>query len=150
MLELTVQKLGAHPGLRTLAVSRWYRTPPMRGGTALGWFANGVALFDCALSLDDLLATTRALEEASGRRRSRHWGDRTLDLDVLLAAGARREDSSLTVPHPGIAQRSFVLYPLLEVWPDAVDERGLRYADFAEPDMPRPAPIGIMPRPKAR
>lgn len=147
-LERVVHKLHAHPGVRVLRVSRWVRTPPMRGGTASGWFLNAVALVECALPLEDLLAFCIEIEEAAGRRRKRFWGDRPLDLDLVHAEGVVRDDPVLTLPHPGLTRRRFVLEPLLEVWPDAVDPRtGRPWAEHAPAPGPRPARVGVMPRP---
>lgn len=120
-LERAVRQLGAGSGLRLRRVSRWYANPPMRGGTARGWFLNGVALYDVAddASPHAILAHCRALEDAAGRRRARFWGDRPLDLDVLVIEGVTSSDPDLTLPHPGIARRAFVYWPLAEVWPEA-------------------------------
>lgn len=143
-LELVVCRLAVHPGLRLLRASRWYRTPPMRGGTASGWFLNGVALVECGVPLEDLLDFCIGLEASAGRRRQRFWGDRPLDLDLLLAEGVVRDDPRLTLPHPGIAERPFVLQPLLEVWPAARDPRtGTPWADRRPAPGPRPVAVGI-------
>lgn len=147
ILERTVQRLRARPGVRVERVSRWYRTPPMRGGTARGWFLNGVALLEVDLPVDVLLAWFRELEHDAGRRRTRFWSDRPLDLDILLADDLVREDPLLTVPHPGIARRPFVLVPLLEVWPDARDPRsGQRLSELGPAPGPRPVPVGVVAR----
>jgi len=144
-LELAVRRLAAHPGLELLRVSRWYRTPPMRGGTARNPFLNGVALFESALTPDEVLARCVAIEHRAGRRRVSHWGDRTLDLDVLLIESCVIDRPELRIPHPGMAYRSFVMVPLLEVWPDAVDPRtGRRWAESSRPATPRPVPVGIL------
>lgn len=149
-LELTLRQLGATPGLRFLRGSRWYVSPPLTGGTARNWFLNGVGLFESDLDVKQVLARCRRLEEQAGRRRARHWGDRTLDLDVLVADGIRSDDPSLVLPHPAIAQRPFVLLPLLEVWPDAVDARtGRPYRDAPPPPGPRPWPVGVVASPPA-
>lgn len=146
-LELAVRKLHARPGLTVRRTSRWYRTPPMRGGTARGWFLNGAVLLDSALDLDSLLEFCIGLEGLAGRRRSRFWGDRPLDLDLLHAAGVVRDDPWLTLPHPGIARRPFVLEPLLEVWPDARDPRtGRAWADHHPAPGPRPVAVGVPAR----
>lgn len=138
-LERAIRQLDASPDLDLLGVSRWYRTPPMRGGTATGWFLNGVALFEARIAPPELLARCIALETAAGRRRARYWGDRPLDLDVLVAEGWTSDAPDLVVPHPGIAQRSFVWWPLREVWPEAVD---------ALPGPPPPrrgmVPVGVL------
>lgn len=149
-LEVTTRRLAARPGLTLLRSSRWVRTPPMTGGTARGWFLNGVLLFECAAPLETLLRWCRELEERADRRRERYWGDRTLDLDLLLADGVVRDTPELVLPHPGIGRRRFVLEPLLEVWPDAIDPRsGTRLADWPPAPGPRPTLSGILARPRA-
>ncbi len=146
-LELTLRKLASRPGVTLLRASRWYRSPPMRGGTAQGWFLNGVALVECAIPLEDLMALCVALEVGAGRRRTRYWGDRVLDLDVLHADGVIRDDPRLTLPHPGIADRPFVLEPLCEIWPDATDPRtGVPYASRSPAPGPRAVPVGVPAR----
>lgn len=141
-LERAVRRLGAGEGMRLLRGSRWYLNPPMRGGTARGWFLNGVALFDTTLAPHDVLARCRALEDEEGRRRARHWGDRPLDLDVLVYEGVTSDDPTLRLPHPGISRRPFVWWPLHEVWPEVAR---------ALPDDPPPprgmVATGILARP---
>jgi 2-amino-4-hydroxy-6-hydroxymethyldihydropteridine diphosphokinase len=117
-LERTVHQLDHTPGLQLVRVSRWYRSPPMRGGAATGWFLNGVAVYTSTLSPDAVLDRCRMLEQAAGRRRARHWGDRPLDLDVLFVEGHTSDDPELVLPHPGIATRPFVWQPLREAWPE--------------------------------
>jgi 2-amino-4-hydroxy-6-hydroxymethyldihydropteridine diphosphokinase len=149
-LERTLRQLDALPGIEVVRVSRWVRTPPMRGGAASGWFLNGVALVHTDLSAHALLDTCIGLEAAAGRRRAKYWGDRPLDLDVLLVDDQIVSDERLQVPHPAIAQRRFVLGPLLEVWPDARDPcTDTPYASMPEPGGPRPAPIGRVARRQA-
>jgi len=151
ILEMVLRRLDARPGLSVVRTSRWYRTPPMRGGTAHGWFLNGVTLLECDLSLEALLAFCISLEEQAGRRPARFWGDRPLDLDLLLAEGVVHDDPALTLPHPGVANRPFVLVPLLEVWPDARDPRtGRPWAECPPAPGPRPVPVGVTARPFAR
>jgi 2-amino-4-hydroxy-6-hydroxymethyldihydropteridine diphosphokinase len=127
--------------------SRWIRTPPLRGGTARNWFLNGVALFESTLEPHEILDRCVALEAEAGRRRVRFWGDRPLDIDLLLADGRVVNDERLVLPHPRIALRWFALWPLLEVWPDAVDPTtGTRYDALPLPSGPRPHPVGILAR----
>ena len=146
-LERTIRQLDAHPDLELLAVSRWYRTPPMRGGTARGWFLNGVARFRTRLSPDTLLDLCRELERQSGRRRARFWGDRPLDLDILLYGTSVVTTATLTLPHPGIGKRSFVYWPLLEVWPDAEDPVTQHpWVDAKNQPVPRKDPVGVFAR----
>jgi 2-amino-4-hydroxy-6-hydroxymethyldihydropteridine diphosphokinase len=146
-LEHALVKLAHTPGLHLLRASRWVRTPPLHGGTAKGWFLNGVAAFASELTPEAVLDVCVALEEQAGRRRARVWGDRTLDLDVLLADDLVVDSERLVLPHPAIGRRRFVLEPLLEVWPDAVDPRtGQAYADLPTPAGPRPVPWGVVAR----
>lgn len=147
-LETTVLRLATRRGLTLLRTSSWVRTPPLRGGTARNWFLNGVALFESSIEPLVLLDLCVALEEAAGRRRAHHWGDRTLDLDLLLAGDRVIDTERLKVPHPAIARRPFVLGPLLEVWPDARDPvTGRPFAECPPPAGPRPVPIGrLAPR----
>jgi 2-amino-4-hydroxy-6-hydroxymethyldihydropteridine diphosphokinase len=146
-LELCVRKLNSHPALQLVRLSRWYKSTPLKGGEARGWFLNGVALFQSDIEPISLLAYCRSLEERASRRRARHWGDRTLDLDVLLTEGFVSNDPHLTLPHPAITQRPFVLFPLLEVWPDARDEHlGVAMADVPPPPRPWPWTVGVAAR----
>lgn len=143
-LERAVLRLSTRD-MRLLAVSRWYRSAPMAGGAARGWFLNGVALFDSTLSGPEILDRCRELEAAAERRRALHWADRPLDLDVLAIEGWTSNSPELTVPHPGILERAFVWLPLREVWPDAI--QGLRDAPA------RPVGLvatGIMPHHRER
>lgn len=151
-LSLAVRSLAADPGLRLLRASRWVRTPPLRGGHAKNWFLNGVALFDSGLTPEEVLERCVRLERRAGRRRAVRWGDRSLDLDLLLAEGLVRQTPSLVLPHPSITLRPFVLDPLLEVWPDAADPRtGTLYRVAWPAPGPKPIPVGsIDPLPRVR
>ena len=83
-------------------------------------YVNAVVLLRTALAADELLDALQAIERQHARVRDRHWGPRTLDLDLLLYGQAGIDGARLTVPHPGIAERNFVLYPLAEVDPALV------------------------------
>jgi 2-amino-4-hydroxy-6-hydroxymethyldihydropteridine diphosphokinase len=86
--------------------------PALRSGGAAGGLLT-------QLSAPQLLAALRALEAAFGRPAQRErWGPRVLDLDLLAFARERRAEPELTVPHPGIVERNFVLYPLSDIAPD--------------------------------
>ena len=146
-LTLAVRMLHAHPQIRYLRGSRLYRTPPLRGGSARGWFLNAVALFETCLPPAAFLEACVGLEQRSGRRRARHWGDRTLDLDLLLADDEVLDLPQLRVPHPAIADRPFVRIPLVEAWPEARDPiSGRLWANFPIPLGPSPAPVGVLAR----
>ncbi len=128
-------------GQGVLRLSRWWRSPPLPGGAARGWFLNGVVLADVGVSPAGVLAWCRAREDAAGRRRAQHWGDRPLDLDVLVVEGFTSDDPQLVVPHPAIASRDFVWFPLGEAWPEALVS--LRAAGRAPPTSAHAVPVGV-------
>lgn len=108
------------PESRLMACSRLYRNPPL-GPQEQPDYVNAVARLHTRLSARRLLTALQAIERHHGRDRSHNpqrWGPRTLDLDLLLFGDQIIHEPHLTVPHPGIAQRNFVLYPLLEIAPD--------------------------------
>lgn len=100
------------------ATSSLYETAPV-GGPEQGPYINAVVVLDTRLEPRQVLETLLSIERAHGRRRRERWGPRTLDLDLLVYAGRQVDEPGLTVPHPHIAKRRFVLEPLSEVWPDA-------------------------------
>jgi 2-amino-4-hydroxy-6-hydroxymethyldihydropteridine diphosphokinase len=106
------------PEVRTLAVSSLYETEPI-GPAGQPPYWNAVALVETALDLSGLLALLKRVEWQMGRRPGERWGPRPLDLDILLA-NAVVQTAHLTVPHPGLAERPFVLVPLAELAPDTV------------------------------
>lgn len=81
-------------------------------------YLNSVIEFYTAIEPLDLLDLLQAIESDHQRLRERRWGARTLDLDLLLYGDEQINNARLTVPHPGITERSFVLIPLLELDPD--------------------------------
>jgi 2-amino-4-hydroxy-6-hydroxymethyldihydropteridine diphosphokinase len=109
-------------GLRAVsaieAVSSVYETAPI-GGPDQGAYLNAVVLIETARTPIGLLRELLLIERARGRVREVRWGPRTLDLDLLLFGRASIDIAGLTVPHPQIRHRRFVLEPLNEVWPDA-------------------------------
>ena len=110
-------------GVRTLRLSRWYRTAPVPA-TGAPWFVNAVAAIETDLTPATLLARMLAVELSLGRRRTTGEISRTVDLDLLAyynevgdwAAGNGLP--ALTLPHPRLADRAFVLAPLADVAPD--------------------------------
>lgn len=83
-------------------------------------YLNGVATARTTLSPHDLLDLLQRIEDEHGRVRDVHWGDRTLDIDLILFGGRAIKDERLTVPHPRAHERDFVLSPWLALDPDAV------------------------------
>jgi len=80
-------------------------------------FANAVALVESKLAPSPMLAALKALERSFGRRNGRRWGERVLDLDLIAWDGRRFSSLSLSIPHPRLTQRDFVLGPLAAVAP---------------------------------
>lgn len=115
--------LAALPQTLLISHSRLYRTRPF-GPVTQGDFINAVAGLLTRLDAQTLLEGLRGIEKAAGRERTERWGPRTLDLDLLVFADQRITTAELTVPHPGIAERGFVLGPLHDIAPD-LDVPGL-------------------------
>lgn len=113
-LESAVEALEGLRRCRLLSVSPVYRSAPL-GPRDQPDYLNAAARLDTELSPHDLLTTLQALETAAGRVRGRRWGPRTLDLDLLLYGRERMETPDLTLPHPGIPDRMFVLQPLIDL-----------------------------------
>lgn len=104
-----------------VSVSSVFETEPV-GGPEQGAFLNIVVELRTELGPYELLGLCRTLERAAGRERRIRWGPRTLDVDVLWVEGVTVEEDELTVPHPRMYQRNFVVVPLLEIAPDLHDE----------------------------
>lgn len=102
---------------RIVAQSSLYRSAPM-GPPDQPDYINAVAAIETAQTAYDLLASLQAVEARHGRVRGVRWGPRTLDIDILLYGAERISGPGLTVPHPGLSERAFVLYPLYEIAPD--------------------------------
>lgn len=117
-LRQALHALGGLPSTRLHARSSLYRNPPM-GPTWQPDFVNAVAELRTDLTPRKLLAALQRIESRQGRNRTLvRWGPRTLDLDILIWGARRLKLQGLIVPHPGIAHRAFVLYPLAELAPE--------------------------------
>ncbi|MGH8937633.1 MAG: 2-amino-4-hydroxy-6-hydroxymethyldihydropteridine diphosphokinase [Acidimicrobiia bacterium] len=112
-----------------VGVSSLYETEPL-GGPEQGPYLNAVVLLDTELTPSELLEACLELERATGRERRERWGPRTLDLDLLLYGTEEVDQPGLTVPHPALADRRFVVEPLLELWPEARMPDGQPIGDF--------------------
>jgi 2-amino-4-hydroxy-6-hydroxymethyldihydropteridine diphosphokinase len=122
-LDRAVADLAATPGITVRAVSSYHETAPVGGPEGQGPFLNAAARLDAELDPFDLLLTLRSIEEKAGRVRTVRWGERPLDLDLLIFGCKRLQSPVLTLPHPRMAVRRFVLGPLAEITPDIVDMR---------------------------
>lgn len=95
-------------------------------------YVNAVCQLRTTLSAYDLLQALHGIEDEFGRKRTRHWGERTLDLDLLLFDEQSHQTPELTVPHPGLYERNFVLLPLLEIAPALVLLNGKTVSEQAK------------------
>ena len=116
-LCLAARSLDAHPLVAVTRASRVWDSEPI--GPPQPRYLNAVLELDTALTPPALLALLRRVELEGGRRRGPRWGPRALDLDLLLYEGRILRTPTLTVPHPAIARRRFVLEPLAELCPRA-------------------------------
>jgi 2-amino-4-hydroxy-6-hydroxymethyldihydropteridine diphosphokinase len=113
-LSTAVVALEALPDTRLDRVSGIYRSAAVGPGTQPDYL-NAVILLATRLSPTALLDALQQIEQDQGRIRDAHWGPRTLDLDILLYGDLQITSGRLTVPHPRMQQRDFVLYPLREI-----------------------------------
>ncbi|MDD0811948.1 2-amino-4-hydroxy-6-hydroxymethyldihydropteridine diphosphokinase [Curvibacter sp. RS43] len=123
-VERAVQALRTSlPASQCRRVSSLYRSAPIDAGGPD--YVNAVAELCTTLSPEGLLQALQALEQAEGRERPYRNAPRTLDLDVLLYGAQRLDSPALTVPHPRMNERAFVLLPLAELWPQGVSAAAL-------------------------
>ncbi len=118
-LRAGIQGLSRH-GLAPDALSSVWETEPVESPEPL-WFLNMVARAETQLAPEDILDRLLEIERAVGRVRGARNAPRVLDLDLLLMDGLRREGARLTLPHPRMWSRGFVLEPLAEIAPDLRD-----------------------------
>lgn len=117
-LRQALTDLGTLPHTRLVRASSLYRSAPVDSSGPD--YVNAVAELSTALGPYGLLAGLQGLEQAAGRERPWHNAPRTLDLDILLYGELRQDDPVLTVPHPRMLERAFVLLPLAEIAPSLV------------------------------
>ena len=130
-LARAVTGLATLPRSALLDQSPFYRSRPM-GPQDQPDFVNGVVLLETALPPHELLDHLQRLEQDHGRVRLRRWGPRTLDLDLLLYGDQVIATDRLTVPHPGLTERDFVLRPILDIDRDAILPDGRRCQQLLE------------------
>ncbi len=129
-LQRAEQRLEAQPGVRVIASSRVWETAPV-GGPPQPDYLNAVLRIETDVEPGALLAVCHDVETDLGRTREVRWGPRTLDVDILLIDALTLDDADLTVPHPRLIERSFVVLPLLELDPEVTLPDGSRVADVA-------------------
>ncbi len=137
-LEDTFELLNELPKTRLVSRSSLYRSAPF-GGIEQPDFVNAVASLLTQLSAQDLLRELQRVEKKRGRTRGDvRWGPRVLDLDLLAYSTQIINEPGLTIPHPGIAERNFVLLPLGEIAPD-LDIPGLGRVSNLDINLREPA-----------
>jgi 2-amino-4-hydroxy-6-hydroxymethyldihydropteridine diphosphokinase len=127
MVRSALAVLATLPHTTLVAASHLYRSTPVDSGGPD--YINAVAVLDTRLSAPDLLAGLQAQEQQAGRERPYRNAPRTLDLDLLLFGSAHISSPALTVPHPRMAERAFVLLPLAEIAPDVIPADWLSAVD---------------------
>ncbi|WP_458415231.1 2-amino-4-hydroxy-6-hydroxymethyldihydropteridine diphosphokinase [Schinkia sp. CFF1] len=113
-LKSAIKMLESHPQIALSDVSSIYETEPV-GFTEQPKFLNMVVKLTTSLSAFELLELTQKIENELGRKRVIHWGPRTIDLDILLYNNDNIKSEQLSVPHPRMFERAFVIIPLLEI-----------------------------------
>jgi 2-amino-4-hydroxy-6-hydroxymethyldihydropteridine diphosphokinase len=116
-----IEDLAHVPGVQLLTASSLYRTAPIDSSGPD--YINAVAALQTTLSAPDLLLSLQALENGAGRERPYRNAPRTLDLDLLLYGDAGIASAHLTVPHPRMWERAFVVLPLAEIAPEMVSHQ---------------------------
>ena len=120
-LEAALAALRANTAVRVLAVSGFIETEPVGGPPGQGAYLNGAAAVGTDLEPHALLAECKRIEKSLGRRDGPRWGPRIVDLDILFYGAIVLDAPDLTLPHPRLRERRFVLEPLAEIAPDLVD-----------------------------
>jgi len=119
-LRLALDRLGGHPLVEVTGTSALYETAAVGGPSGQGPFLNACATLETDLVADDLLVLMLDIERIAGRVRTVKNAPRTLDLDILIFGDVVRDDPGLTIPHPCMLDRPFVMVPAADVAPDVV------------------------------
>jgi len=123
-VKQAIDALKAVPATSLITHSPWYGSNPVGGSDQQPDYVNGVACLHTRLNPHALLDALQAIEQQQGRQRLTRWGARTLDLDLLLYDDLEIHDERLTVPHPLMVERAFVLAPLADIAPHLVLPNG--------------------------
>ena len=131
-LNRAAAELRRTPGVRLVWCSPVYETDPW-GDVPQGRFLNAALEIETTLDPPGLLAEIKRIERQVGRTAGERWGPREIDIDILLYDGLVHSGDGLTVPHPSLAERRFVLVPLREIAPDVVHPvTGLTVTEMAD------------------
>ena len=118
-LQQAFEMLQSEEKIRTVRISSFYGSVPM-GPQDQPDFVNAVAGFETIFTPFELLKYCQSLEQQAKRARLRHWGERSLDVDILIYGDERIAEPTLTIPHAGLHERNFVLIPLRELAPELI------------------------------
>lgn len=116
-IEEAIERLTADGAVKLVARSRFYRTAPW-GVIDQDWFVNACIAIKTDVPVRELLACCQAVENDMARVRTRRWGPRNIDVDILTFRDQKIDEPDLVVPHPRIAERAFVLVPLKDIAPN--------------------------------
>ena len=130
-LEQALRRLAETPGVRITRVSRRYRSAPL-GVTEQPEFLNLAAEARTSLAAVELLRAAKGIERDMGRASGQCWGPRVIDIDILLYDAVHMDTPELTLPHPRMAERGFVLVPLAEIAPHLRLPDGQQVAELAQ------------------
>lgn len=125
-LQAAVTKLSQNPANKLIKASAYYQTSPV-GGVVQDDFINQALVMETDLSATDLLDLIHEIEASLDRKRLVHWGPRTIDIDILFYGDTQLDTKALSLPHPEVFNRLFVLVPLAEIMP-----RDFTYYDQVE------------------
>lgn len=117
ILKTAVKSINETESTRVTAISRVYETDPW-GGIEQPDYLNLCVEIETCLSPEELLCEMQRIERGGHRTREVRWGARTLDIDIIIYEGEKREAETLTLPHPRFKERSFVLRPMLDLYPE--------------------------------
>jgi 2-amino-4-hydroxy-6-hydroxymethyldihydropteridine diphosphokinase len=114
-IELAWERIAAMPNIKAMRLSPLYETEPVGGPAKQPMYLNAAGVIETTLPPEKLLETLQEIETHFGRVRSKHWDARTLDIDILLYGSETIKTATLTIPHPEMLRRLFVLEPANDV-----------------------------------
>ncbi len=129
-----IDLLDSTEGITVIKISSIYETDPI-GYIKQDSFLNGVLAIETSLAPLELLEVLQHIEKQLKRERLIHWGPRTIDLDILLYNQTMIKEERLTIPHPRMLERAFVLVPLLEIESDIMMPDGEKARDYLTPSL---------------
>jgi 2-amino-4-hydroxy-6-hydroxymethyldihydropteridine diphosphokinase len=118
-IQQAMNLISDHPQIEVIEMSSVYETQPV-GGPEQGPYLNAVTKIRTTLAPMELLSALQKIEKDLGRKRTVHWGPRTIDLDILLYGEEIISNDRLIVPHPLMHERRFVMQPLAQIAPDVI------------------------------